>query len=81
MSYTKTVAVAIGLCFVAAVLRSVVLALLPLLRSSGAAGLAFVWGGVIEVLIGSLVLGWLREQFGISFVGDALASIEPLRQL
>jgi hypothetical protein len=58
MSYTKTVAIGIGLCMLALAARDVV-RIWSSMRTGKATGIALVRCGVIEFLVSSCVLGWL----------------------
>ncbi len=57
MSSSKTVAISIGLCGMALIVR-LAIAALQLLKQK-ATGIGFVWRGMVEFVIASIVLGWL----------------------
>jgi hypothetical protein len=61
VSYLRTIVRAIGLCFLALVLRSVLLVVASMQHASqeGGFGFAITRGGIIEALLTSIVLGWL----------------------
>ncbi len=59
VSYAKTVAIAVGLCFLALIAWSVIWALYSLPRESGATGIAVVGSGLVEALLASVLGGWL----------------------
>jgi Na+-transporting NADH:ubiquinone oxidoreductase subunit NqrB len=58
MAYLRDVLVSIGLCMIALFVVSTLNALIPVIRG-GATGIAIVWRGLAEFLIGSVVMGWL----------------------
>lgn len=58
MRYLKTVAVAISLCMVLLLIRSALRAIISVLGGEGT-GIAFLEHGLIQLVIISVLLGWL----------------------
>jgi len=58
MSYAKTISIAIGLCFIALIIRSVAHAVFHVYTQK-ATGIAVTRRGMVEALLVSIVSGWL----------------------